>query len=440
MPATGGGPNSIGSNIFYVGYTKQSTWGTAVAPTVFSHWLDGTDAEPNLGVKTEREGDTSPFMTLAYKQRQMWELKIVEYLRPITFGYVLQALMGTGSDAYTAPSQTTTLSSPITVGANSFITVASIGNTGTGYFNFTPALAGATYEVQNVNLAGRTGTGPYTYPLQSGTFAFTHNSGDTVNNNSQHIFTRQTSTYDAYCMEVAFGNSTFGVARRVVNCVCTSLKATSAVGMPVKLESTWVGSFSAIQAALSAITGLEGTGLVGSAGAPLTHFMAGSTWNVDGEGAGIKNGAAIKSFEITLKNGTAPEDFQSEQLYAPYFIPGTFDISGQMTVIFEDYSQYNNTYYGNPAATSALNSNDSYIVGYGSFAATWAPINNPGSTDGINSVALAMPLVGYTAAKLAAPKRDGKALNQQVVFYAQRTPSVTTPITITLNNSSAVSY
>lgn len=432
MPATTGGPSVLQENIYYMGFSKQATWGTALAPTVFSQWLDGSLAEPDLTTKKEREGDTGPFITLEFKQRQMWTLKVIQYLRPITAGYLLQALLGSNSDTYTAPTQTTTLSSPIVAGASSFLTVASIGNVGTGYFNFTPGLGNGNYEVQNVNLAGRTGVGPYTYPLVgTGTFTSAHNSGDTVNNSSSHVLTRQNTTYDAYCWEIGRGNiATFGDVFRVVNAVCTQLVLTSAVGLPVKLESTWAGSFSVLQAAATAVV-LEGNGVVGQPGSPFVHFQAGSTWNVDGEGAGTKNGAGIKELKLTMKNSTKMEDLQSELIYAPYFMPGVMDIDGQLTAIFEDYSQYKNTYYGSPSATT--NANDSYLLGYGSLGVTW-------TGDGINSLALSLPNVGYTAAKLSAPKREGAIVTQPILFSAQKTIAAPTPLTFTLLNSLASSY
>lgn len=429
MPATTGGVNSIRENLYYMGFAKQSVWGTAVAPTFFSRWLDGSDAEPNVKVQKEREGDTSPFIALMFKTEQMWELKIVEYIRPIGFGFILQALLGTGSDTFTAPAQNTTLSSPVAIGASSFLTVASIGNAGTGYFNFTPGYNSSTYEVQNVNLAGRTGTGPYTYPLVSpATFSYAHSSSDPVTSASVHTMTRQVTTYDAYSFEVAFGNTTFGKVFRIVNCVCTGLTLTSDMGKPLKIEHTWVGSQSAIQAAFSTIL-QEGTNLVGVAGGPLVHFHAGSTWQIDGSGSG--NAAGIRQFKLTLKNSTKPEDMQSELVYAPYFLQGDFEIDGQLQVIFESYSQYLNTYFGSASATTGAT--DSYLVGYGAFTTTW-------TSDGINNVAVLCPYVGYTAAKIDPPKLDAKPVYQNLTFSAYKTPAFPTPVTFTLNNSYAIQY
>lgn len=428
MPATTGGVNSIRENLYYMGFAKQSVWGTAVAPTFFSRWLDGSDAEPNTKVQKEREGDTSPFIALMYKTEQMWELKITEYIRPIGVGIILQALLGTGSDSYTAPTQTTTLNAATIIGATTFTTVASIGNTSTGYFNFTPGYASAVYEVQNVNLASRTGSGPYTYTLQSGAFSYAHNSADTVNNASTHVFTRQQTTYDAYSWEVAFGNTTFGKVFRIVNCVCTGLTLTSDMGKPLKLEHTWVGSQSAIQAAFSTIS-QEGTNLVGVAGGPLVHFHAGSTWSIDGSTSG--NAAGIRQFKLTMKNSTKPEDMQSELVYAPYFLQGDFEIDGQLQVIFESYNQYLNTYFGSSSATTGAT--DSYLVGTGAFTTTW-------TSDGVNSLAVSLPFVGYTAAKIDPPKLDAKPVYQNLQFSAYKTPAFPTPVTFTLTNSQASQY
>jgi hypothetical protein len=411
-----------------MGFAKQSVWGTAVAPTFFSRWLDGSDAEPNTKVQKEREGDTSPFVALMYKTEQMWELKVVEYIRPIGVGFILQALLGTGSDAFTAPTQATTLSAPITVGANTFNVNGAIGTVGNAFFNFTPGYASAAYEVANVNLASKTGAGPFTYTLQSGTFQNAHSTSDVVNNASVHVMTRQQTTYDAYAWEVAFGNSTFGKVFRISNCVCTGLTLSSDMGKPLKLEHTWVGSQSAIQATFTTIS-QEGTNLVGVAGGPLVHFHGGSSWSIDGSTSG--NAAGIRSLKLTLKNSTKPEDMQSELVYAPYFIPGDFEIDGQIQVIFESYAQYLNTFFGSASATTGAT--DSYLVGYGAFTTTW-------TSDGVNSLAVSLPYVGYTGAKLDPPKLDAKPLYQTLLFSAYKTPAFPTPITFTLNNSQSSAY
>lgn len=435
MPATTGGITTTRNNLFYVGAGKEATWGTAVAPTWFWRWLDGTDANPDLKVQEEREGDSSPHISLIYKTAQWEAFKVVEYLRPITVGYALQALLGTGSDTFTTAAQSTTLSTAVAAGATSFNSTASIGNSGTGYFNFSPAYAGATYEVVNVNLASRTGTGPYTYNLVAGqTFLNAHLINDPITSASTHVFTRQNTTYDAYALEYAFGASAFGVFKvlRVQDCICTDVKITSeAPNKPVKLEHTWYGAPGKIQAALSAPT-FEGTSTVGVAGGPLTHAMGSSTWSIDGSTAGTTNAATVKHVDITLKNSTTPEELQSEGIYAPYYMPGNFDIDGTITVLFQNYAQYLETYWGSSSATTGAT--DSTLVGVGALAVTWANINLAGSQDGLNSLALSLPQIAYKAAKMT-PKLDGKPVEQPISIKGFKSAALPTPITLTLLNS-----
>src|SRR6185312_476147 len=135
--ATGGLP-AIRDNLFYIGGGKQAAWGTAVAPTWFHRWLDSTDADGSVQYGSEREGDTSPYISLVYKSGQYWAFKVVEYVRPQIAGYALQALLGTGSDTYTAPAKTGTLAAAVVAGATSFTTTTDLGNLGTLALNVDP--------------------------------------------------------------------------------------------------------------------------------------------------------------------------------------------------------------------------------------------------------------------------------------------------------------
>jgi hypothetical protein len=424
-----GGMTPIRQNLFYIGWGKQSAWGAAVPPTSFWRWLDGSEANPEAKFATEREGDTSPYMSLIYKSGQYWTVKVVEYLRPITAGCAFQALLGSGSDTYTAPAKSSTLAAAVVAGATTFQSTGDLGNSSTLAINFTPGVASATYEVQTVNLASRTGTGPYTYTLAAGaTFKNAHNSGDTITSASTHVFARTSYSYDPYSIEFAFGDGTHAPyqAIRLRDTVCVDLKLTSVAGKPVRLEHTWYGAASILQSALATVV-LEGTTVVGAAGGPLTHFMAGSSWQVDNAGTG--NAGSIKQFDLTLKNTSAPDEFQSEGISPAYFAPANFDITGQLQVIFQNYQQYYETYYG--AASPAANAVDSYLVGYGQAAVTW-------TGDGVNSLQASLPSLAYTAAKLT-PKLDAKPLMQSIAFSGIKS-GATAPLSLVLSNSQAAVY
>ena len=428
MPPTTGGRTPIAENLFYLGYAKQAQWGTAVAPTQFVRWQDGTDVNADPKIAKEREGDSSPYITLIYKSGQYWAIKIVQYVRPIGVGSSLQALLGSGSDTYTAPAQSTTLAAAVAAGATAIEVAAALGNTGTLAVNLTPGYSSAIYEVVTLDLTTESGTGPYTYTLANGTKTRNaHLLGDAVTSASTHVFTRQ-SRYDAYSLEYAFGdgvNQPFQ-AIRLRDSVCTDITLTSAAGKPLKLEETWLAADSALEAALASVV-LEGSDVVGAAGGPLMHSQAQSQWLVDGASTG--NAAMVKQFKLTLKNSTTWDEFQAESIFTDYFIPGTFDVDGQADVIFQSYEQYMETYYG--SSSPAPNATDSYLTGYGSIATTWIG-------DVVNSLGISLPNVAYTAAKMT-PKRDSKPLMQSIVFSGAKLGS-TIPFTATLNNSQNSQY
>jgi len=424
-----GGIAATRENLYYLGWGKQAAWNTPVAPTNYWRWLDGSDANPDRKVQKEREGDTSPLISLIYPTGQHWVVKVVEYVRPITAGCALQAILGTNSDTYTAPTQSGTLSAAIVAGATSFQTALNLGSSGTIALNFTPGIGNATYEVQTVNIASKSGTGPYTYTLNGGvTFKNAHANGDTITSQSSHVFTRQPTTYDPYSLEAAFSQAGFGKAFRIQDAVCYQLKIAMETGKPIKLEHDWYCSLATVQAALQTPV-FEGTSVIGQAGAPLHYNMALGAWSVDGATTGAA--ALIKKAEITLKNSTAAEEFQTEGLSPTYFIPGILDIDGTLDVIFTSYQQFAETYFN--ALTLAAGAQDSYIQGYGAFSTLF-------TGDPINSLALSLPNVAYTAAKLNPPKLDGKALMQQLAFSAQKTALTPTTFTATLTNSQASSY
>lgn len=416
-------------NLYYLGAGKQGGFGTAVAPTWFWRWLDGTDLNPERKVNEEREGDGSPYLSLVYVSEQHWGIKVKEYARPLTAGYALQSLLGTGSDAYVAPTKSTTLAASIVAGATTFQSTADLGNTGNLAINFTPGYSSLTYEVATANLTTRSGAGPYTYTLaSSATFKNAHTNGDTITSAATHVFTRGLTTYDPYSIEGAFYQAGFGKAIRVTDCVNYSLKITLETGKPVIFEHDWYGALGVVQASLQSPT-FEGSSVIGSTGSPFHYFMGGSSWTVDSLTTG--NAPYIKRLEITLKNSTAAEDFQTEALNPTYFIPGNLDITGQMDIVFTDYRQYAETYMN--VTSLATNSTDSYIQGYGQASVTF-------TQDAVNSLALSLPNVAYKAAKLNAPKLDGKALNQSVQWSAQKTAAALIPFTATLSNSQASQY
>lgn len=430
-----GGLAVIRDNLFYVGAAKQSAWGTAVTtPTWYHRWLDGTDISDSVQYGSEREGDTSPYISLVWKTGQYWSFKVTEYIRPQGVGYVLEALLGVGSDTYTAPTKSTTLSGAgNTAGSTSIVTVGDLGNVGTMAVNIDPGYSNNLYEVVTLDLTSRAGTGPYTYTIATGgKLKNSHAAAAVVTSQAKHVLTRQLVGFDPCTYEFGYGLATTATkgAFRVTDAVCTDVTLSGERGKPWKLEHTWIGATGKLLTALQPSVTYEGTNQIGAAGGPLVWYQ-GSQWLLNGAASG--NAATIESFQVQLKNSVAWDDLQSEALTPAYFLPGNFDVSGSMTVEFQSFAQYYDMYFGSP--TAANNATDDYHVGFESVDLICAP-------DAINSLEINLPSIYYTAAKLS-PKLDGKPLKQPLSFTARKPTPGSTPAdgaVFTLTNSLASQY
>ncbi len=427
MPGTQ--PNGIRGNQVYMGWAKQPGWGAPLAPTSYWRWLTGSRANPLTRIQTWREGDTNTSASFAAKRGQWWTVRVVEYLRPITAGAAIQALLGSGSDACTAPTASATLAAGIAPGATTFQTTATIGATGTDWFAFTPGYASASNEALNVNLASRSGSGPYAYALAAGRqFLMPHASGDTVASPTTHAFTRQYA-YDPYTIEVGYGAGGVppNAAFRVQDCVCCDLEFEAVAGRPVRLTHLWYGISGKTQTTL-ATPAFEGSGLLGAAGRPLLMSSAGNTWKLNNATTG--NAATIASLTLKLHNTTRPDTIRDELLAPAYFVPGQIEITGSMEVHFATFQEYSQAYYG--SASPPTGSTDSYTIGNESLNVTFA-------ADGVNSLTLALPNIAYTAAMLT-PQASGDVLRQPLVFRALPSPANPSPITLTLTNTQDTPY
>lgn len=425
-----GGLTPIRGQDAYIGWTKQAAWGTPLAPTSFWRWLDGSDWNPDRKMASEREGDTSPFISISWATAQMGVIKIVEYARPITIGCALQAFLGSGSDTFTASAKSSTLSANVTLPATTFVSVGDLGNVGTMALAIEGGYSSTTGEVVNVNLASRTGAGPWTYTLNGGaSFARAHTAGGTIVSQASHAFTRQIQTYDPYTIEWAYGHSggTPAQAWRLQDAVCTDLKVSGQANRPLRFEHTWYGALNKLQAGLSAPV-YEGAGVVGTPSGPFRYDMAGTSWLIDGVGTG--NAATVAKFDITAKNSTDVNEFVTEALNPAYFIPSNFDINAQLDVVFQSFAQYNEAYFG--STSPATGASDSTIVGIGSFQATF-------TADAINSLLINLLNGAYQGPKLS-PKLDGKAIHQPIQLVGQRNVGISNPFAVTLTNAQNSQY
>lgn len=433
-----GGLSVIADNLAYFGRAKQAAWGTAIAtPTSYHTWLDGSDVMDGAQHQTQRVGDTSPYNALAWKSGQYWGFKIVEYIRPYVAGYVLEALLGSGSDTYTPPTKASTVGAAgILAGGTTFPSVVDLGNVGSAALNFDPGYANPLYEVQTVDLTTRTGVStPWTYTLAAGgAFKNAHAAASVINSASKHVFTRQSGAYDPCTYEIGYGltGSPIKGAIRMTDAVCTDLTITGQKGQLWRMEHSWLAASGKLLNTVQALTqtSYEGGNRLGVAGGPFGWYQ-GTQWNINGAGTG--NGATIENFSLQLKNGTSWDDLQNELLTPNYFIPGVFDVTGQMTVQWASWAQYYDMYFGSPTAPN--NTVDDYHVGYEALDLICA-------ADAVNNFEIQLPKIFYTAAKLT-PKLDGKALRQPLSFTALKNDPGATPadgFVFTLNNSSNAQF
>lgn len=426
-----GGLTPIRANDAYVGCGKQSAWGTPVPPTLFPIWLQGSEWGPEVKTASEMQGDASPHKAFLYKTGQYGIVKIVEYARPIGAGYALQGLLGSGSDAYTAPAQTGTLSGAITAGATSFSTALNLGNTGTLGMNFTPGLSSLVYETQTVDLTTKTGTGPFTYSLAAGAkFLYTHGASDPISSASNHSLTRQLLTYDPYTIEFGWGYKAGSPTEvwRLQDAVCTDLAITLEARKPIKLEHTWYGALSKLQASAFTPINQEGLNIVGQAGSPFMYYQNKGTFSVDGSSAG--NAAQIASLKLSLKNTTNPEEFITETINPAYFQLGNIELTAQASLILQNFNQFNEMFYG--AQTIATGATDSFLVGYGALGVTL-------TSDALNAFGITLANAGYTGGR-PVPALDGKSLVQPLQLTAIANKATPNPFTFTLANSQASAF
>lgn len=417
--------NVIQRNLYYVGGGKQTNWGTAVTPTWFHKWLDGTKEAPQVRLQNEMEGDVTQTETLSYKQAQFRQFTIIEYARPMIAGYALQSLLGTSSDTLTAATKTSTLSAPITAGATTFVSIGDLGNVGaTQAVGFTTAYGATAYEVATVDLTTRTGTGPWTYTLAAaGTFKKAHAASDAIAFPSTHAFSETAVfTYDPYSYEFGYGVSGGPVNRvlRVRDAICYGLRIRMDAGKPVIFEHDWYGALASLQAAFTAV--------VQDSGPPFLFYQGAGAWKLNGATTG--NAATIKQLSVELKRNTAAEDLINENLNPQYFLPGALTATGSLMVDFSSWQEYDQAYYGKAAAATA--DTDSYIVGTEALETTI-------TADAVNSFKVSLPTINFAAATLE-PRLDSKPLDQQIQFQGIRPPGQSKLLTVTVTNNSNTAY
>lgn len=371
----------------YFGCAKQSVQGTAVAPTSFFRWLDGSKIMWDPSTAEIWEGDGTRRLSQIIKTKQEVKLTTVLNPRPIELGLLEQAAMGSGSDSVTAATVATTLSSASLVGATSISVAANTGLTGSGTITLALEPGTATEEIA-IFTTPPTGSGPYTLTVSNtyngGALKLAHSSSGVVRSVTTHTLTDQ-SDGSYYTMEVGIGSLSggAGLTMRVRDCKVDSIKRSSKAGELLTYEVTWVGIAVSVQVSPATVTYENHQ----------AFFYTQGVWNINGSTSG--DALAIENFDIQQKNNVNGPQTESIVLAALIFGKVQVDVSFNFVMQNAQLILLNTT--GSTSGTA-----DSQTVGSGSMNLVFT------QADGFHTVAYNMQTLNYTKIPVPEPKNDGK--------------------------------
>lgn len=371
----------------YFGISKQSLQGTAVAPTSFIRWLDGSKIAWDPSTAEIWEGDGSRRLSQIIKTKQEVKLTTVLNPRPIELGLLEQAAMGAGSDSVTAATVATTLSSASLAGATSISVAANTGLTGSGTITLVLEPGTATEEIA-IFTTPTTGTGPYTLTVSNtyngGALKLAHSGSGVVRSVTTHTLTDQ-SDGSYYTIEVGIGtlNSGAGLTMRVRDCKVDSIKRSSKAGELLTYEVTWVGIAVSVQVSPATVTYENHQ----------AFFYTQGVWTINGSTSG--DALAIENFDIQQKNNVNGPQTESIVLAALIFGKVQVDVSFNFVMQNAQLILLNTT--GSTTGTA-----DSQTVGSGSMNLVFT------QADGFHTVQYNMLTLDYTKVPVPEPKNDGK--------------------------------
>jgi|GEM_PF-3485255 len=372
----------------YVGIGKQSQGGTAIAPSYFPRWLDGSNIQLDIKAEDVWEGDGSRRLSLIIKNRQEVKGKLVVAPRPNELGFLEAAAQGAGSDAFTAPAASTTLAAAATAGQNSISLTADTGLTTSGSATVIIDPGLATEEIVTITTPP-SGAGPYTATLANGaTLQQAHASGATVETAATHVMTDQ-SDGNFYSFEVSLGG-TAGIILRARDCKIEQIKRSAKAGGLLTYEVDWQGVATIAQPSASTVT-LE----------PHPPFLyTQGVWTLDGSTTG--DALAIESFDITQKNNL-DTTIQTEQLTLATLIFGNVTLDVGLNLVMQSGDRIAETYFGGASGTT-----DAQALATGSVQLVFTQAN------AFFVVTYDVPALTYTKTEPPAPKKDGKAFRLAV--------------------------
>jgi hypothetical protein len=405
----------------YIGLGKQSAQGTAVAPTSFIRWLDGSKIDWALTTAAVWEGDGSRRLSQIIKNKQEVKITTVLNPRPIELGLLEQAAMGASSDAVTAATVSTTLSAATLANATNITVAANTGLTGSGTITLVLEPGTATEEIAIFDIPATGSSTPYTLTVDAsyngGHLKLAHSSSGVVQAATAHVLTDQLDG-SYYTVEVGIGtlNSGGGLTLRVRDCKVDSIKRSSKAGELLAYEVTWVGIAVAIQATPATVTYENHQSFLYTQG----------VWTINGATTG--DALAIESFDISQKNNVNGPQTESLVLAALIFGKVEVDVSFDFTM--QNAQLILLTMAGSTSGTA-----DAQTVGSGSMNLVFT------QADGFHSVAYNMQTLNYTKVPVPEPKADGKYY--KVAASAASTSNMgqnTYVLQTTVNNAKTAAY
>lgn len=368
----------------YFGLAKQVSQGTAVAPSTFIRWLDGSKIDWALSASDVWEGDGTPHLSQVIKNKQEVKINMVLNPRPIELGFLENASMGIGADSVTAATVATTLSALTVAGATSITVPSNTGLTGSGTIALILEPGTATEEVA-IFTTPATGTGPYTLTVaNSGTLKFGHANAGVVRAFTIHTLTDQVDG-PYFTIEVGIGtlNSGTGLTMRVRDCKVDSIKRSSKAGQLLTYDVQWSGIAVTTQGSPATVTLENHT----------PFFYTTGVWTINGATTG--DALAVEQFDIQQKNNTNGP--QTEQLTLAALIFG----KKQVDVAF-DFVMQNAQLILLSMTNSTAGTTDAQPIGSGSMNLVFT------QADTFHSVAYNMLTLNYTKVPVPEPKADGK--------------------------------
>jgi hypothetical protein len=377
----------VRENNGYLGFSKQTVSDVAVAPSVFPRWMDGSGIEIIADSETIEEGEGSRRTSIIIKNGQRAKIKLKAAFRANELGFFEAASMGSGSDVYTAPTVSTTLSANTVVGATTISVAANTGLTGSGTLALVIEPGTVTEEIAIFTIPP-TGVGPYILTVANGgTLKLAHTSAGAVKGSASHVLTDQTDG-DYYTSEVGLGNLSGGpgTAIRVRSCKVSSFERSGEHGKILIHEVELTGIVSVVQVTPATITLEQHLPFL------FTHMNGGVT--LDGSTSG--DAANLTKFKIAQDN-KLDEDTQAEAFTLAALLFGNLEIKVSYSAIFTSFSKLALIYFGSTTGTT-----DSSVVGLGSLIMTFT------QPDTFQTVQYKILTLAYSKGKFPELKKGGK--------------------------------